>query len=192
MQNILFDDIDAFIFDFDGVLTNNMVIVDQYGKESVSCSRADGLAFDVLHKLKKSVYILSTEKNPVVTARADKIKVPAIQGVVSKVEGIKQLSKQKMFRIQNTLYVGNDLNDYEAMQLCGYTACPSDSHEIIKSIANIVLKTSGGNGVVRELLEDIFQLNFIKILYQEKFLFKEFAGIIFILITIVVNAKHTI
>jgi YrbI family 3-deoxy-D-manno-octulosonate 8-phosphate phosphatase len=168
MQNILFDDIDAFIFDFDGVLTNNMVIVDQYGKESVSCSRADGLAFDVLHKLKKSVYILSTEKNPVVTARADKIKVPAIQGVVSKVEGIKQLSKQKMFRIQNTLYVGNDLNDYEAMQLCGYTACPSDSHEIIKSIANIVLKTSGGNGVVRELLEDIFQLNFIKILYQEK------------------------
>ena len=73
MQNILFDDIDAFIFDFDGVLTNNMVIVDQYGKESVSCSRADGLAFDVLHKLKKSVYILSTEKNPVVTARADKI-----------------------------------------------------------------------------------------------------------------------
>ena len=168
MQNILFDDIDAFIFDFDGVLTNNMVIVDQYGKESVSCSRADGLAFDVLHKLKKSVYILSTEKNPVVTARADKIKVPAIQGVVSKVEGIKKLSKQKMFRIQNTLYVGNDLNDYEAMQLCGYTACPSDSHEIIKSIANIVLKTSGGNGVVRELLEDIFQLNFIKILYQEK------------------------
>ena len=66
------------VFDFDGVLTDNKVYLDQDGKESVSCSRADGLAFDVLHKLHKPVYILSTEKNPVVTARAEKIKVQAV------------------------------------------------------------------------------------------------------------------
>jgi len=166
MQNILFDDIDAFIFDFDGVLTNNMVIVDQYGKESVSCSRADGLAFDVLHKLKKPSYILSTEKNQTVTARAKKLKIHALQGVDNKVEGIKQLSEQKMFKIKNTLYIGNDINDYKVMQLCGYSACPSDSHEAIKSIATIVLKTKGGKGIVRELLEDVFKLDFIKILYS--------------------------
>ena len=64
--------------------------------------------------------------------------------------------------------MGNDLNDYRVMQLCGYTACPSDSHETIKSIANVVLKTKGGNGIVRELLEDVFKLNFIQILYPEK------------------------
>ena len=56
--------IEMIVFDFDGVLTNNLVFVDQDGKESVSCNRSDGLAFDVLRKLKKPSYILSTEKNP--------------------------------------------------------------------------------------------------------------------------------
>ena len=66
---ISLEGIDALIFDFDGVLTNNLVHLDQEGKEWVSCSRADGLAFDVLRKLEKPAYIISTEENPVVTAR---------------------------------------------------------------------------------------------------------------------------
>ena len=165
-MKISLDNIDVFVFDFDGVLTNNLVQIDEDGKESVTCSRADGLAFDVLHKLKKPSYILSTEKNQTVTARAKKLKIHALQGVDNKVEGIKQLSEQKMFKIKNTLYIGNDINDYKVMQLCGYSACPSDSHEAIKSIATIVLKTKGGKGIVRELLEDVFKLDFIKILYS--------------------------
>ncbi len=159
------DNIDAFVFDFDGVLTNNLVHLNQDGNEWVSCSRADGLAFDVLHELGKPSYILSTEKNPVVTARANKLKITALQGIQNKAEGIKELVDRKGFNLQNILYVGNDLNDYKAMQLCGYTACPSDSHEMIKSIATIVLKTEGGNGVVRELLEDVLQIDFIQILF---------------------------
>lgn len=160
--------IEAIIFDFDGVLTNNKVYLDQEGKELVSCSRADGLAFDVLRKLNKSVYILSTEKNLVVKARAKKLKIPAIQGVPDKVEAIKKLVDENSYNLKNILFVGNDLNDYRVMQLCGYTACPSDSHQTIKEISTIILKTSGGNGIVRELLEEVFQLNFIQILYPEK------------------------
>ena len=165
---ISLENIEVLIFDFDGVLTDNKVYLDQDGKELVSCSRADGLAFDVLHKLQKPTYILSTEKNPVVTARANKLKIPVIQGVNDKVEGIRQLAEQEKFDLQKTLYVGNDLNDYRVMQLCGYSACPADSHKKIKDIAIIVLKTSGGKGVARELLEDVFQLDSIQILYPEK------------------------
>ena len=161
------DDIDAFIFDFDGVLTNNLVQIDQEGKEYVICSRADGLAFEVLRKLNKSSYILSTEKNPVVTARAKKLEIPALQGVDDKVKQIKNLAQKEDFDLKNILYVGNDLNDYRAMKLCGHTVCPSDSHESIKELATVVLKTRGGNGIVRELLEDVFKLNFIQILYPE-------------------------
>ena len=170
MKNQLFilDNIDAFIFDFDGVLTNNLVHLDQDGKESVSCNRADGLAFDVLRKLNKSSYIISTEKNPVVTSRAIKLKIPAIQGVGDKVKQIKTLALNEGFNLQNILYVGNDLNDYRVMELCGYTACPSDSHYSIKGLVTVVLKTKGGDGVVRELLEDILKLNFLEILYPEK------------------------
>ena len=162
------NDIDAFVFDFDGVLTNNFVYLNQEGGESVACSRADGLAFDVLRKLNKSVFILSTEKNFVVSMRAKKLKIPAIQGVTDKVEAIKELAKEKKIHLNNILYVGNDLNDYAVMQLCGYTACPIDSHLKIKEISKYILTTKGGNGVVRELLEKILNLDFIEILYLNK------------------------
>jgi 3-deoxy-D-manno-octulosonate 8-phosphate phosphatase (KDO 8-P phosphatase) len=162
------DNVGVFVFDFDGVLTNNLVHLDQDGKEWVSCSRADGLAFDVLRKIRKPAYILSTETNPVVTARANKLKIPVLQGVNNKISGIKEIALKEKLELSKILYVGNDLNDYRVMQLCGYTACPSDSHELIQSIATVVLRTKGGNGIVRELLEDILQLNFIQILYPDE------------------------
>jgi len=159
------NDVDVFIFDFDGVLTNNLVYIDQDGRESVSCSRSDGLAFDLLRKLNKPAYILSTEENQVVSARANKLKVPVLHGVANKVVELKRLANEKSFNLARVFYIGNDINDYKVMQICGYTACPSDSHRSIKQIADFNLETKGGNGVVRELLEDVFQLNFVQILY---------------------------
>ena len=159
------DNIDVFVFDFDGVLTNNLVYVNQEGIESVACSRADGLAFDVLRELVKPTYILSSEKNQIVTTRANKLKIPALQGINNKVEALKEIADKEGFNLKNILYVGNDLNDYQVMKLCGFSVCPADSHPKIKEIASIVLKTNGGNGIARELLEDILGLDFIKILY---------------------------
>ena len=160
------DDIDIIIFDFDGVLTDNYVHLDQQGNEIVVCSRADGLAFDALRKLNQSVYILSTEKNKVVTARAKKLKVPVIQGVKDKSTAIKDLAVTEGFKLNRVLYLGNDLNDFYAMKLCGFTVCPSDSHKKIIEISDVELKTAGGKGVVRELLEDVFELDLLKILYN--------------------------
>jgi YrbI family 3-deoxy-D-manno-octulosonate 8-phosphate phosphatase len=161
------NNIDAFVFDFDGVLTNNLVHLDQDGKESVSCSRSDGLAFDVLRKLNKPAFILSTEKNYVVAMRAKKLKIPAIQGTSDKVDSLKEVANKEGYNLQNILYVGNDLNDYQVMKLCGFSVCPADSHPKIKEISDIVLQTDGGNGIVRELLEDIVGLDFVKILYNK-------------------------
>jgi len=160
-------DIDLFVFDFDGVLTDNLVQVNQDGKESVSCNRSDGLAFDLLRKIKKPVYILSSEKNPIVTSRANKLQIPAIQGVNNKVKVIYDLAKIVDCALEKICYIGNDLNDYSAMQLCGLRACPVDSHSRIRKISNIKLKTKGGHGVVRELLEDSLGLDFVDILYND-------------------------
>ena len=165
---MIFDNIDALVFDFDGVLTNNLVYLNQEGVESVACSRADGLAFDVLRKLNKPAFILSTEKSFVVTMRAKKLKIPAIQGVADKVSAIKELVRENKFDLKNILYVGNDLNDYLVMKVCGYTACPIDSHLKIKEISKYILNTKGGNGIVRELLEEAFNLDFLEILYLNK------------------------
>ena len=165
-KKLLIEEIEAFIFDFDGVLTNNLVYLNQSKEEWVVCSRADGLAFDALRKLQKPVYILSTEKNPVVTARAEKLKIPVLQGIDNKMKSIKDLADREQFNLKNILYVGNDINDFQAMQLCGYTACPSDSHKKIKELSSIVLNNRGGDGVVRELLEEVLGLDIIKILYN--------------------------
>ena len=94
-------DIEVFIFDFAGVLTNNHVHLNQNGEELVVCSRADGLAFDVLRRLNKPAFILSTEKNPVVAMRAEKLKIPAIQGVSDKVEAIRELADKNNFNLKN-------------------------------------------------------------------------------------------
>ena len=136
-MKISLDNIDAFVFDFDGVLTNNLVHLDQNGKEWVSCSRADGLAFDVLRKLEKPSYILSTENNPVVSARAKKLKIQVLQGVKDKAGTLLALSESKGYDLNRILYVGNDLNDFHVMKICGYTACPIDSHIKIKELSNI-------------------------------------------------------
>jgi len=165
--NISLNDIDALVFDFDGVLTNNLVHIDQSGKEWVSCSRADGLAFDVLRKLNKPSFILSTEKNPVVSARAEKLKIQALQGISNKVDTLLNLVEINNFNIENILYVGNDLNDYRVMQLCGYTVCPADSHKKIKQISTVTLKTNGGNGVVRELIEQVMDIDIVNVMYTE-------------------------
>jgi len=162
------DCIDALVFDFDGVLTDNSVYVSESGNELVRCSRADGLAFDVLRKLKKPVYIVSTEKNPVVSSRANKLNVPVVQGVSDKVAAVSDLAKQHSYQLSKILFVGNDLNDYLAMDLCGFSACPCDSHKEIKDISTLVLKTKGGDGVVRELIEEVFRLNPLEILFKTK------------------------
>mgnify|MGYP001300343063 CR=1 FL=1 len=148
------------------MLTNNLVYIDQNGKELVVCSRADGLGFDVLKKLMKPVFILSTEKNSVVSARAAKLEVPVFYGIDNKLQMLKKLAQENNFDLNKIFYVGNDLNDYLAMKICGHTACPADSHPKIKNISNICLNSLGGKGVVREVLEQVLNINFIETLYD--------------------------
>ena len=161
-KNIKLDDIDVLIFDFDGVLTDNKVHLDGNGNEWVTCNRSDGLAFEILRKLKKLIFIISTEKNKVVAARAKKLKIPALYGVENKAKELQNLSIKKKFKLSRTLYVGNDLNDYEALKLCGYSACPSDSHKKIKQIVTFLLDTKGGSGICRELIEDKLKIDPLK------------------------------
>lgn len=157
----------AIFFDFDGVLTSNKVFVDEVGTEMVCCNRSDGLAFDVLKRIGIPVFIISTETNPVVSARGKKLGVKVIQGVEKKEKLLSDISKNENIDLKNALYVGNDLNDYYVMQSCGFSVCPADSHLKIKELSNVVLNTRGGEGVARELLEDVLGLDFIEILYNE-------------------------
>ena len=90
-----------------------------------------------------------------------------MQGIKDKTIGIKEIADKENCNLDNILYIGNDINDYQVMKLCGYTVCPADGHEKIKQISTITLETKGGCGIVRELLEKVFNLDLIEILYKE-------------------------
>ncbi|MBF0126360.1 MAG: acylneuraminate cytidylyltransferase [Magnetococcales bacterium] len=146
---------DAVVFDFDGVLTDNRVLVRQDGMESVVCSRGDGMGFGLLRKAGIPAFIMSTETNPVVSARAGKLKLPVLQAVEDKGAALQALCREHGFSLERILFVGNDVNDLPAMRLAGYPIAVGDAVPVVKKAAWRVLKTVGGAGIVRELLESV-------------------------------------
>lgn len=148
-------DIDLIVYDFDGVMTDNRVYVNQDGMEWVACNRSDGLGVGLLRQAGFAQMILSTETNPVVSARAAKLRLEVVQGVEDKATTLKDLLKRRGLTPQRVLYVGNDTNDLEAMQLVGYPVCPADAHPRIRTLSKRVLNSVGGAGVVRELADHL-------------------------------------
>lgn len=142
------------VYDFDGVFTDNRVLVLEDGGEAVFCNRADGLAIDKIKKLGIPQIILSTEKNKVVKARAQKLNLDVIQGVGDKKATLIGYCKENNYDLQKTVYIGNDINDLEAMSMVGYPVAPIDANDKIKNLAKIVVKKKGGDGVVKEFFEN--------------------------------------
>ena len=145
--------IDLIIYDFDGVMTDNKVYIDQNGNEMVMVNRSDGLGVDEIKKLGIKQMIISTEKNPIVSLRAEKIGLPCLQGIDNKKLVLRDYCNKNHIKHENIAYIGNDINDMEAMKFSGLTFCPADSHKNIKEISDYILKSKGGHGVIRELLD---------------------------------------
>jgi YrbI family 3-deoxy-D-manno-octulosonate 8-phosphate phosphatase len=148
-----FQNVRLVIFDFDGVFTDNKVYTAQDGVESVACDRGDSLGINMLKEIGMDMFILSTETNPVVMARAKKIGVKVEAGCNNKKVFLEKYLSENKIDSKNVIYVGNDLNDLEAMGLVGYPVAPSDAHPDVIRIATHVLCNSGGHGAVRELCE---------------------------------------
>lgn len=146
------------VFDFDGVLTENSVLVMQDGTEGVLCSRADGLGFGVLRRSGLPLLILSTEKNPVVSARARKLKVPVLQGVDDKDAALRRYCGRRGIPLAQVAFVGNHVNDLPALRIVGYPIAVADCHPSLRKIAWKVLKTPGGKGVSVEIAERLLRL----------------------------------
>jgi len=144
--------IKLIVYDFDGVMTDNRVIVDQDGKESVVVNRADGLAVGILRKKGIEQVIITTETNPVVIARAQKLKLPVIHSVEDKRKVLEEFCKKNKIALENVVYIGNDINDIEAMKLVGWPVCPADAADEVKRISKVVLNIKGGEGVIREII----------------------------------------
>lgn len=141
------------VFDFDGVFTDNTVYVSQDGAESVRCWRGDGLGLARLRETGVETVILSTETNPVVTARSRKLRVRCEQGCEDKLARLKALARELNVGLEETAFVGNDVNDLECLQAVGVPIVVQDAHPDVIGRAILRTTTVGGRGAVREVCD---------------------------------------
>lgn len=149
----ILSEIELMAFDFDGVFTDNTVYVSQNGTESVRCWRGDGLGISKVKEIGVKTCIISTEVNPIVRVRAEKLKIQCIQGVENKADAIFELCKETGVSPQKTLFIGNDVNDIPAFKCVGVAVGVADSCEMINAFVLFKTQRSGGKGAVREICD---------------------------------------
>ncbi len=145
--------VELVIFDFDGVLTDNRVWVDEDGREMVAANRSDSLGVAHLRNRGLKMIVLSTETNPVVSARCKKMQIPAYQGVWDKAGALPEILQKLGVDPAHAVYVGNDINDVPCFPLVGCAVAVADAQPAARRAADIVLSRAGGHGAVRELLD---------------------------------------
>lgn len=145
------EDVDAVVLDFDGTQTDDRVLIDSDGREIVAVHRGDGLGIAALRRDGLELLILSTEVNPVVAARADKLKVPVLHGIDRKDLALKQWCEEQGVAPERVLYVGNDVNDLPCFNLVGWPVAVAGAHDVVREAARAVTSTGGGAGAIREI-----------------------------------------
>ncbi len=141
------------VFDFDGVMTDNRVWVNQEGVESVAADRGDGMGVDMLLAAGFKAVIISTEPNPVVGARAKKLNLPYFHGVGDKAATLRAYLAQEDISPDESIYIGNDVNDLPCFPIVACALVVADAHVSVRHQADKILANPGGHGAVREVCD---------------------------------------
>ena len=144
-------------FDFDGVFTDNRVIVDEQGSEAVLCNRSDGVGIARLRSVGVESIIVSAETNPVVKARAGKLRVESVSGSTCKRATLTALLTERRVRPEEAAFVGNDLADIDAMRAVGVGIAVADAYPQVRQAARLMTTRMGGCGAVREVCDWIVE-----------------------------------
>jgi len=148
--------VSLIVLDFDGVMTDDRVWVNDKGEEMVAANRSDGLGIERLKaETDIQVMVLSREINPVVKARCEKLKLPVLQSVRDKGVAIRQVIAEKQISSSEVIFMGNDINDLVVFPEVGFTVAPADAHQDVRRRVDLVLSKEGGKGAVRELCDMI-------------------------------------
>tara|TARA_B100000886_G_C20306354_1_gene441895 strand:- start:23 stop:562 length:540 start_codon:yes stop_codon:yes gene_type:complete len=161
--------IHTLAFDFDGVFTDNKVWVNQEGIESIRCDRSDSLGLNLLQKFidinkwDLDYFIITTETNPAVLRRAEKLNIKCFHSIENKLKFIQDRLSKRFTNLNECrdglVYLGNDLNDLSIMNFSGFSVAPSDADKRILAKANQVLSKKGGDGFVREFIDILLDIS---------------------------------
>lgn len=151
--------ISCFIFDVDGVLTNGNLIVLPHGVMARTMNIKDGYALQLAIKKGYKVLIISGGNSQEVIDRLNKLGVTEVHmQVTDKAALLKSIFENQQLSASQCLYMGDDIPDYEVMQLVGFPCCPSDAVSEIKSISQYISSLKGGEGCAREIIEKVLKI----------------------------------
>ena len=146
--------ISLVVMDFDGVISDNRVWVDQDGGEMVSAYRGDSMGINQVRGLSNIEFlVISTETNPVVNARCSKMKVEVHQGIQDKARVLNEVVSSRGLPAEEVVFIGNDVNDLGCFDVAGYAVAPADAEKVVTRRADLVLNRKGGQGAVREFCD---------------------------------------
>lgn len=146
--------IKAVALDVDGVLTDDTFSWDADGKETKRFCFLDVMGISLATKAGVVFALVSGEATSFVNRYAEKMKIADVfQGTKDKASSVREFANRHGFSLEEIAFVGNDINDAEAMRICGWSAAPSDAHESAITAAKYVTKRAAGHGAVREVLD---------------------------------------
>ena len=155
----LLKNINTFILDYDGVMTNGIVILTENDEPLRTANVKDGYAIQLAVKKGYRIAIISGGKSKTIHRRLSALKVTDIfLGANNKLEIFDDYINKHKLELQNVLYMGDDIPDYEVMQACGIATCPADAAVEIKSTSKYISNFNGGEGCVRDVIEQVLRL----------------------------------
>ena len=147
--------IKMLVMDVDGTLTDGCIYMGPTGEamKAFNCQDGYGIA-QILPKLGITPVIITGRSSKIVANRAAELKITHLyQGISDKLPKLQEIAQQLGIAREEIAYIGDDLNDLECMQYCGFSACPADAVPEIQRVVQYVCKRNGGRGAVREFVE---------------------------------------
>lgn len=149
-------EIRLFATDVDGVLTDAGMYYSESGDEWKKFNTRDGMGIKLLQKAGLITAIVTQERTRLVARRAEKLAIPELhQGVMDKLSVIRDMASRHGISLRQVAYIGDDVNDMEALQAVGFSAAPADGLPQVLKIVDYVCEKNGGEGAVREIAEMI-------------------------------------
>jgi len=154
----LLEEISLFATDVDGVLTDAGMYYSESGDEWKKFNTRDGMGIKLLQKAGLITAIVTQERTRLVARRAEKLAIPELhQGVMDKLSVIREMAARHRLSLQQVAYIGDDVNDIEALKAVGFSAAPADGIPQVLKVVDYICQKKGGEGAVRELAELILQ-----------------------------------
>ena len=148
--------IKLILTDVDGVLTDGCMYYSSKGEELKKFHTRDGMAVELLLQKNIKTIIITREKSKIVISRAKKINVFKVySGIKQKDKILNQICTKFKVTPNEIVFIGDDINDEKIMKLIGLSFAPSDATQTTKNIADIITNASGGQGVLREVTDEI-------------------------------------